>query len=400
MDPPSTPTLDWLNGGANIPPEVSAAIGRMRMGAGDERDRSAIVNFMIQNGDQLDGATLTELSDLIGGQTQPVAPTTADTGFNYVPGGGDIRSQQQAQAAAQAPANLPTPAPPQPISTAPSGLPSPIQGSPSGSFPGQSSTYLQNITTQSPRIPMTANIPADASRGQVPMDVSTSQRLPRDTRMEDPTRRGGRNGAGTNWKGIEGGGNSAFSDISPQYLSAYADSPAMASQEIAAQGLPPGANANLTGKAMEPLVGSALEMAKLGLLGGGRGHGLGGPSSAGGRLQRAESLVNSLGPGQYIDPGYVMRKTVRRAGKTDVADLYSGQGDPNDITQQVDTTNNAILAPLKGVATDDAYNGTAAMLQQESMAWLQAVAHGEIDPNVDTYPAWLRSHKRQKFLGR
>jgi hypothetical protein len=202
-------------------------------------------------------------------------------------------------------------------------------------------------------------------------------------------------GRGADWKQMEGSlGPSAFGDIAPQYLSAYASNPSLAAQEIAGRDRP------ITAAGMEPLVGSALSLAATGLLGGGKGHGLGGPSSSGQQLQRAEALVNSLGPGQYIDPGYVMRKTIRRAGKTPIGDLYSGQGDPNDIMQQVATTQNAILGPLKGVATEDAYNGTAAMLDQEATNWLQAVAHGEIDPNQTSYPEWLRQHHRQKFLGR
>lgn len=405
-NPPSTPTLDFVKGGDTIPPEVSGAIGRFRMGAASDRDRQILVDFLTTNGDSLSANEQMALGDIIHAMGGDLASTSADTGstpgFTYVPGGGDIRSQATAQASA--PANLPTPTPP-PITQTAEGipLPPPIQGSSPTAFPGMSSTWQTGVITSPPRPgmpPTNLPTPTPAVPGSMPAGgYGASNILSRAARQD--ARGQARGGQGANWKMIEGlGGNSAFSDISPQYLGAYAANPQLAAQEIANQGLPPGTNANITAQGLEPLTGSALAMANLGLLGGGKGHGLGGPSSAGQQLGRAEALVNSLGPGQYIDPGAVMRRTMHRADKTPIGDLYSGQGDPNDIMQQVSTTQNAILAPLKGVATDAAYNGTAAMLDQEANAWLQAVAHGDIDPNQVSYPAWLREHHRQRFLGR
>lgn len=374
-NPPGTPTLDFLHGGStDLPPEVLSAIGRFRMQAANDQDRQTLITYLAQNYNTIPADEAVALGNIIGsmgggnpssGLPQPVSPSppastqgafwnaqAASQGVDQ-PDIPDTTSQTQAATSAQ--------------------LPTPPMASMSAPPPG----------------------PADASRGQFPAQVMASQQMPQDLRTADPNRRGGRSGQGANWKMIEGlGGGSAFSDISPQYLSAYVADPNLAAQEIA------GPEKNLTAQGMAPLVGSALEMAKLGLLGGGKGHGLGGPSSSGQQLGRAEALVNSLGPGQYIDPGAVMRRTMHRAGRTPVGDLQTGQGNPNDIMQQVAVTQNAILGPLKGTATTDAYNGTATMLDQEANSWLQAVAHGEIDPNQVSYPAWLREHHRQRFLGR
>lgn len=379
----------------DIPPEVSAAIGRIRIGGGTQGDQQTIAAFLAQNQDTLTAGEMMALGELVGSlDAAPTGPTQPAMPFNYVPGGGDIRSQVAAQSSA--PANMPTPQPPPLTSTSAQIPTSPNDPMMRGGSP-QSLVGNRNVASISAMPPDMPSMPPISSADFAPGGVGASniqRRAARQAQRGEARSQGGAQGRGANWKMIEGMNGSAFGDVNPAYLQAYASNPAMAAREIA------GPNASLTASAMQPLVGSALAMAQTGLLGGGRGHGLGGPASAGQQLQRAEGLVNSLGPGQYVDPGSVLRQTMRRARKTPLGDLYSGQGDPNDINQQIATTQNAILSTLQGVATEEAYNGTQAMLDQEAMAWLDEVAHGTIDPNQVSYPEYLRQHKRQKFLGR
>lgn len=387
-NPPSTPTLDWANGGADLPPEVSAAIGRFRMQAFTDRDRQVITEFLVNNGDSLTANEQMALGDIIHAMDSGnmVSQTPAPA---VDPGHPPDVATMRAAAGLSAPANLPTPQPP-PLSPTPQIPSSPNDPIMRGPSPGGLASAPNVASLRS----APTNLPTPTPSPVSPMPAGgygASNLLARAGRQQA---RGDARG-GQNWKLIEDmGPNSAFADVSPEYRQAYADSPAMASRELS------GPNADITARAREPMVSSALAMAASGLLGGGHGHGLGGPGSASAKLGRAEGLLNSLGPGGYIDPGSVLHQTLRRARKTPIDKLYSGQGDPNDITQQIDTTNQAILKPLEGVTDPDAYNGLQAVLQQESMNWLQAVAHGEIDPNTMSYPEWLRQHKMQKFLGR
>lgn len=393
-NPLGTPTLDWTQGGGSprfdagaarsFPPEVSAAIGRFSQGADDDQDRMAL-QFYLDSG-QIDPQTAAALQQIItamgSGGIRVAAPSQAPSpqgswgggvrgihstqpGFNYTPGGGDIRSQ----AASQAPANLPTPAPPDPVDYP---LDSPIQG----------------ISLQNPGvIPPLPSSPSQVRRGG--QDARRDQR--------------GISGK-EDWRGIAGvSPTSAFSDVNPAYMSAYMSSPTMVSRELN-RGAPGDPNyiATNTATAMEPMVGSAMAMAQEGLLGGGgRGHGLGGPASAANKLSRVEDLMNSLGPGEVIDPAYVYRHALKRARNTDVGTLSTGSnGQQGDIGAQIQTTQDAILKPLQGIVDQDTYNGTASMLDREAMTWLDGVAHGTIDPNTLSFPEYLRRQKRQKFLGR
>jgi hypothetical protein len=152
---------------------------------------------------------------------------------------------------------------------------------------------------------------------------------------------------------------------------------------------------------MAPEVGSAMAMAKMGMLGGGgKGHGLGGPQSSRSQLSRAEALINSLGPGASIDPAYVYTKGLRMARKTPIDELSMNAQGQTDVSIQIQNTQDAILKPLAGTVDQDAYDATKNMLDRAALAWLDGVAHGTINPDITSYPQFLREQKKQHYLGR
>jgi hypothetical protein len=377
----------------NFPPEVSAAIGRFAQGADDDRDREVLQAY-IDSG-RADPRAVDALRQMVSamgsGGNQPPPRTT----FINAPLS-DQSGQHTFRPGPQATNVLPT----NQISSPPN-LPAPIQGS-GTHYPGISNTFTERVNTYNPPPDMTWNAPSLTPSPVSPMPTggygasNIQARAARQAARGDA--RGSVNGGargGTDWRGIEGmGPNSAFNQLDPNYVTMVAKSPDLAAAMMTDQGLPAGRHAPNAAAAMTPMMGSAMAMAQEGMLGGVKGHGLGvGRPLGRDTLQRAEGLLNSLGPGESIDPAYVYSKGLRMARKTPLDEL-------SDPGTQIQVTQDAILKPLQGLVDEGAYTATQNMLQRAAMTWLQGVADGSINPDLISYPEYLRQQKKQHYLGR
>lgn len=188
--------------------------------------------------------------------------------------------------------------------------------------------------------------------------------------------------------------SSAFAGIDPGLLPGFAQNPELAAQQIARSRGGGAASASI----LAPQLGAAMGLDAAGVLAGDRQ--LGGGRGAGDRLALSEAFVNSMGPGSFVEPGGVYRRALKNAMHTPVESMFTGEGDPGDITNQIQVTNGA-LASSAPYMTKDASDALAAQLQNAGDEYILAVANGEIDPGAVTYPMWLKHEKKAKrWVGR
>ena len=219
----------------------------------------------------------------------------------------------------------------------------------------------------------------------------------------DQRERGKRGKRGTDWVAERAaGGNipigampadSAFAKVSPDYLPGLSQNPDLAARLIAKQR----GGGRVMADALAPQVESIRGMQEAGVLSGRKR--LGGPESGGVALAQVQDVMDRLDAGEYIEPRPVYRRGLRNAANTPVEEMFTGEGKPGDLQNQILVTNGALLS-ASPYMTPESAGHVEALLQSAADEYLLAVAEGAINPDQMSYPMWLKREKKaRKWVG-
>lgn len=270
----------------------------------------------------------------------------------------------------------------------PMGRPPVVGPAPSAAPPSTSGSFLPGHGRSIRDVnPLPAGVDAVINSTQASMPPVFEPKEKRD-------RKGGRRGGGgEDWKGILASfgedPNSPFFGLNTSGSELAANNPAMAAY-LMAKGNPQVASM------IYPQVEQAMNLADYGVIGGGQG-GIADPRSNAAKLAQVESLLGSIGPGDYIDPRRAYKRVLRRTQRTPLEQFKTSYESPGGSPQeQIDVTNTAVMSSVGASMPDFGRSGLKAQLDRAAMDWLVAVSKGE----TMSYPQYLRSIHAGRWVGK